>query len=109
MFAELSLEQVDCLWNCLAEDTECADDCFNWFLNQVKSKDQHAMSYQTFKHIFIEKVKPRPISMSIIRMDLLTMKEQHDMILFKGQHAMTLTLEYPCLYHVLEIKTLSEH
>ena len=52
----LSLEQVDTLWNCLAEDPECTDDCFHWFLNQAKSKDQHAMGLDTFKHIFMEKV-----------------------------------------------------
>ena len=52
----LSLEQVDILWNSLATDTECSDDCFNWFLNQAKSKDHHAMGLETFKHIFVEKV-----------------------------------------------------
>ena len=50
---------MDTLWNCLAEDPECTDDCFHWFLNQAKSKDQHAMGLDTFKHIFMEKVLTR--------------------------------------------------
>ena len=53
---ELSLEQVDTLWNCLVDIPECSDDLLGWFLNQAKSKDHHAMSLETFKHIFMEKV-----------------------------------------------------
>ena len=52
----LDLAQVDTLWSCLATDPECADDCFNWFLNQARSKEHHAMSLCTFKHLFMEKV-----------------------------------------------------
>lgn len=32
------------------------DDLFNWFLNQAKSKDQHAINIDTFKFIFIDKM-----------------------------------------------------
>ena len=53
----LNLEQVDTLWSCLALDKDCSDDCLSWFLNQAKSKDHHAMGLETFKHIFLEKVK----------------------------------------------------
>lgn len=53
----LSLEQVDILWHCLVEDAECYDDALHWFLNQVRSKDQHAMGMETYKHLFLEKVK----------------------------------------------------
>lgn len=53
----LSLEQVDILWHCLVEDTECYDDALHWFLNQVRSKDQHAMGMETYKHLFLEKVR----------------------------------------------------
>lgn len=52
----LSLEQVDILWHCLVEDSECYDDALHWFLNQVRSKDQHAMGMETYKHLFLEKV-----------------------------------------------------
>ena len=52
----LNLEQVDTLWNCLVDNQECSDDLLSWFLNQAKSKEHHAMSLETFKHIFMEKV-----------------------------------------------------
>ncbi len=55
----LSLEQVDILWHCLVEDAECYDDALHWFLNQVRSKDQHAMGMETYKHLFLEKVRMR--------------------------------------------------
>uniref|UniRef100_A0A8C7W9I2 Ubiquitin carboxyl-terminal hydrolase 34 n=1 Tax=Oncorhynchus mykiss TaxID=8022 RepID=A0A8C7W9I2_ONCMY len=63
----LSLEQVDILWHCLVEDGECYDDALHWFLNQVRSKDQHAMGMETYKHLFLEKMpqlKPETISMT---------------------------------------------
>lgn len=50
------MEQVDILWHCLVEDLECYDDALHWFLNQVRSKDQHAMGMETYKHLFLEKV-----------------------------------------------------
>lgn len=55
-FAGLSHEQVDILWQCLAQDPECADELFGWLLNQAKSKDQHALSVSLFKHVLLEKV-----------------------------------------------------
>ncbi|XP_062912032.1 ubiquitin carboxyl-terminal hydrolase 34 isoform X4 [Mobula hypostoma] len=63
----LSLDQVDILWHCLVEDPECYDDALHWFLNQVRSKDQHAMGMETYKHLFLEKMpqlKPETISMT---------------------------------------------
>ena len=45
------------LWNCLADSAEVSDDLLSWFLNQAKSKDHHAMSLETFKHLFMEKVR----------------------------------------------------
>ena len=54
--AGLNQKQVDELWDCLALDPECSDDCLSWFLNQAKSKDHHALGLETFKHIFLEKV-----------------------------------------------------
>lgn len=47
---------MDILWHCLVEDGECYDDALHWFLNQVRSKDQHAMGMETYKHLFLEKV-----------------------------------------------------
>lgn len=47
---------MDILWHCLVEDSECYDDALHWFLNQVRSKDQHAMGMETYKHLFLEKV-----------------------------------------------------
>ncbi|XP_066282190.1 ubiquitin carboxyl-terminal hydrolase 34-like isoform X3 [Branchiostoma lanceolatum] len=63
----LTLEQVDTLWNCLATDPEVGDEALNWFLNQARNKDQHAMSLDTFKHIFVEKMpglQPETITMT---------------------------------------------
>lgn len=51
---------MDILWHCLVEDAECYDDALHWFLNQVRSKDQHAMGMETYKHLFLEKVVKRP-------------------------------------------------
>lgn len=50
---------MDILWHCLVEDAECYDDALHWFLNQVRSKDQHAMGMETYKHLFLEKVATR--------------------------------------------------
>ena len=52
----LSMGQVDALWNCLAMDPQCSDDCLNWFYSQTKNKEYHAFGIETLKHIFIEKV-----------------------------------------------------
>ena len=52
----LTMEQVDALWNCLAVDPLSSDDCLNWFLTTAKSKDYHALSINTMRHIFIDKV-----------------------------------------------------
>jgi len=51
----LTLEQVDALWNCLAIDPLSSDDCLNWFLSTAKSKDYHALSISTLRHIFVDK------------------------------------------------------
>lgn len=59
----LNLEQVDTLWRCVALDEECSDDCLNWFLNQAKSKDHHALCLETFKHIFLGKVQTFNVSL----------------------------------------------
>nr|XP_042913512.1 ubiquitin carboxyl-terminal hydrolase 34-like [Parasteatoda tepidariorum] len=53
---QLNHEQVHILWQCLAQDTECADELFGWLLNQAKGKDQHATNISLFKHALLEKV-----------------------------------------------------
>ena len=49
------MEQVDALWNCLAVDPLSSDDCLNWFLATAKSKEYHALSINTLRHIFVDK------------------------------------------------------
>jgi len=49
------MEQVDALWNCLAVEPVSSDDCLNWFLTMAKSKDYHALSINTMRHVFIDK------------------------------------------------------
>ena len=60
---ELTRPHVEMLWDCLVQfgDSQSAfvsirDDLFNWFLNQAKSKDQHAINIETFRLIFVNKM-----------------------------------------------------
>ncbi|CAF0722648.1 unnamed protein product [Brachionus calyciflorus] len=56
---ELTIEHVEILWTCLIKfnkDFDLKEDLFNWFLNQAKSKDQHAINIENFKLIFLEKI-----------------------------------------------------
>lgn len=62
----LSLEQVDGLWEWLANDTECADCLFAWLQGQAKGSDQHALGIDTLQHLYLKKLpelKPEGISM----------------------------------------------
>ncbi|XP_041355094.1 ubiquitin carboxyl-terminal hydrolase 34-like isoform X3 [Gigantopelta aegis] len=73
----LNQKQVDELWDCLALDPECTDDCLSWFLNQAKSKDHHALGLETFKHIFLEKMPQlRSETMSMIGLNLFQQLSQ---------------------------------
>lgn len=63
----LNLEQVDTLWNCLAQDSCCADELFSWLLSQAKSTEQHALGMDTLKHLCMRKLPtlpPETISMT---------------------------------------------
>ncbi|KAK1132977.1 hypothetical protein K0M31_014343 [Melipona bicolor] len=63
----LSLEQVDILWQCLSQDTTCADELFSWLLSQAKSTEQHALGMDTLKHLCMRKLPslpPETISMT---------------------------------------------
>lgn len=53
---ELNMEQIETLWDSIIVFHDCQDDLFNWFLNQAKNKDQHAMNIETFKLIFMNKI-----------------------------------------------------
>jgi ubiquitin carboxyl-terminal hydrolase 34 len=55
---ELPREHVVCLWDTLIgfQDDCIKDDLFSWFLTQAKSKEQHAISIETFKLIFVNKM-----------------------------------------------------
>ena len=63
----LTREQACILWNCLASDEECSDDLFQWFLNQAKSKEHHALSLLTLKHVFLEKVRFIKVLVSLLQ------------------------------------------
>ncbi|KAI5706705.1 hypothetical protein M8J75_010579 [Diaphorina citri] len=65
----LSIEEVDILWNCLAEDKECADEFFLWLLNQASYKDQHALSPAAIQHLYTRKMpslSPDTITMTAL-------------------------------------------
>ncbi|XP_037912392.1 ubiquitin carboxyl-terminal hydrolase puf isoform X3 [Hermetia illucens] len=62
----LSLQQVDDLWDWLANDLECADCLFAWLQVQAKGVDQHALVMETLQHLYLNKLpklKPEGISM----------------------------------------------
>ncbi|CAB3983712.1 Ubiquitin carboxyl-terminal hydrolase 34 [Paramuricea clavata] len=63
----LTSHQVDLLWSCLVEDDECSDDTLDWFVNQARNKDFHALDVLTFKYIFKNKMsalKSQTVSMT---------------------------------------------
>ncbi len=65
---ELTRKHVEVLWDCLIQFNDLntstgeklfvsiRDDLFTWFLNQAKSKEQHGISIETFKLIFVHKM-----------------------------------------------------
>lgn len=62
----LSLEQVDELWEWLANDIECADCLFAWLQVQAKGSDLHALGIDTLQHLYLKKLpelRPEGISM----------------------------------------------
>lgn len=78
----LSREQVDVLWSTLTTSSpNCADELFNWLLNQVRSRDQHGLGIDMLYHILIDKL-PRlsPDSFSMMALELLQNLSGHLMI-----------------------------
>lgn len=71
-FSRLTSEELDCLWQCLANDRETSDDFFSWLLRQVKCKEQHALDGETLKHLYT-KLMPSlaPEDMSMVALSLL--------------------------------------
>ncbi|XP_014226620.1 ubiquitin carboxyl-terminal hydrolase 34 isoform X1 [Trichogramma pretiosum] len=66
-YFRLSLQQVDTLWQCLAQDPTCSDELFSWLLSQAKSTDQHALAIETLRHLCMRKLPslpPETISMT---------------------------------------------
>jgi ubiquitin carboxyl-terminal hydrolase 34 len=62
----LTINQVDILWSCLANDSDCADCLFHWLQGQAKGGAQHALSSMAISHIYHKKwpeLKPENISM----------------------------------------------
>ena len=55
---------MDLLWSCLVEDDQCSDDTLDWFFNQARNKDFHALDVPTFKYIFKDKVRDTSLSFS---------------------------------------------
>ncbi|XP_035892637.1 ubiquitin carboxyl-terminal hydrolase puf isoform X2 [Anopheles stephensi] len=62
----LTLNQVDSLWACLANDAECSDCLFSWLQGQVKGGDTHALGLNAIQHLYMKRLselKPEGISM----------------------------------------------
>jgi hypothetical protein len=53
----MSREQATVLWDSLAADDECSDDLFNWLLQQTRTKEYHALTQDTLRFMFLEKVQ----------------------------------------------------
>ncbi|RMZ98753.1 ubiquitin carboxyl-terminal hydrolase 34 [Brachionus plicatilis] len=71
---DLSVQNVNDLWSCLAKfehSSQIKDDIFNWFLSQAKNKDQHALSVDNLKLIFVHKMpvlEPNNFSLSALHL-----------------------------------------
>ncbi|KAJ8971929.1 hypothetical protein NQ314_000472, partial [Rhamnusium bicolor] len=51
---KLSIEQVDILWECLANDPECSDELFSWLLSQTKTTELHALKIDALRRLYID-------------------------------------------------------
>ncbi|XP_060516947.1 ubiquitin carboxyl-terminal hydrolase 34 isoform X2 [Cylas formicarius] len=50
---KLSIDQVDILWQCLAHDSECADELFSWLLSQIKANELHALKIDALRRLYL--------------------------------------------------------
>ncbi|RWS22536.1 ubiquitin carboxyl-terminal hydrolase 34-like protein, partial [Leptotrombidium deliense] len=68
----LNRQQVDTLWSCIATDLDCRDELFNWMLNQVRIRDQHALDNEMLHYILMEKMPQlNPDNFSMLALELL--------------------------------------
>ncbi|XP_052133303.1 ubiquitin carboxyl-terminal hydrolase puf isoform X2 [Frankliniella occidentalis] len=74
MHFRLSVNQLDVLWKCLATDEQCSDELFAWLLRQAKSKDLHALSTESLKHLYLRKLPSLPAE--TISMTALSLYQQ---------------------------------
>lgn len=86
---ELSTQHVECLWDSLTQFSDFSiresvknaestvttvsirDDLFNWLLVQAKNKDQHAITIDKFKFLFINKIPqldPNSLSLNALQL-----------------------------------------
>jgi len=56
----LSEEHVDVLWECLATDPRSSDELYIWMCGQVRLREQHALSPDSLRHVFIKKLPSLP-------------------------------------------------
>ncbi len=69
----LTPEQVNTLWECLADDPTASDDLFQYLLMQIHSKDQHAIGLDGFRLIYEEKLgQLRPENISMLGLNLFS-------------------------------------
>ncbi|EDO36755.1 predicted protein, partial [Nematostella vectensis] len=68
----LSVDQVDALWSTLIGDPQCCDEALEWFVQQVQSKELHALDRSVLKYIFTTKLPSlAPESFSMTGLTLL--------------------------------------
>lgn len=69
---KLSQEQVDILWDCISTDKECSDEMFSWLLNQVRSRQHHALSPEMLQYILRQKIPTlAPDKFSMVTLEFL--------------------------------------
>jgi ubiquitin carboxyl-terminal hydrolase 34 len=69
----LSNDQINILWECLANDPICSDDFFQWLLVQVHTKEQHAITIEGFRLIYNEKLPTlRPETITMLGLNLFS-------------------------------------
>lgn len=67
----LSLDQVDTIWEWLANDPECADCLFTWLQGQAKGSEQHALGIDALQHLYLKKLPElQPESVSMVGLGL---------------------------------------
>lgn len=55
--AGLTKKQIDTLWSCLALNCDSCDHMLKWLFLQVRARQCHALTIETFKYIYTDKVR----------------------------------------------------